>query len=135
MDELDRKIIVFLEKNSRIANVELAEKLGISEGTVRNRLERLLSEKTIRFTVETVSKVGFKAVVLIRFNPQKPTAALVKFLLLLKGIRGVKEVSGEWDVVCSVSVDSPEDYNEIIEKIRVFDGVEQTVSLIVLKSS
>ena len=135
MDELDKKIIVMLERNSRISNVELAAKLGVSEGTVRNRLERLMREKTLRFTVETISKIGFRAVVLIRFNPQKPTAALVKFLLALKGIRGVKEVSGEWDVVCEVNVDSPEDYNELIEKIRTFDGVEQTVSLIVLKSS
>ena len=135
MDELDRKIVILLEKNSRIANVELAQKLGVSEGTVRNRLERLLHGKTIRFTLETASKVGFKAVVLIRFNPQKATATLVKFLLPLGGIRGVKEVSGEWDVVCSVSVDSPEDYNGLIERIRTFDGVEQTESLIVLKSS
>ena len=135
MDELDRKIISLLERNSRISNVELAGKLGVSEGTVRNRLERLVEGKAIRFTLETFSKIGFKSIVLIRFNPQKPTLALVKFLLSLRGVRGVREVSGEWDVACEVAVDSPEDYNGVIEKIRSFDGVEQTVSLIVLKSS
>ena len=48
VDEFDREIIGLLQQDGRLANVEIARALGITEGTVRKRLERLLSEGIIR---------------------------------------------------------------------------------------
>ena len=47
MDELDRKIISLLERNGRASNARIARDVGVSEGTVRRRLKRLISEKII----------------------------------------------------------------------------------------
>ena len=54
MDDLDRRILTILRRDSRTAYTEIADRVGTSEGTVRNRVERLIDEGIIeRFTVAT----------------------------------------------------------------------------------
>ncbi|MHB1416569.1 MAG: Lrp/AsnC family transcriptional regulator, partial [Chloroflexota bacterium] len=48
LDQLDRQIVALLQKNGRLANQEIGRQLGVTEGTVRKRLERLLAEGWIR---------------------------------------------------------------------------------------
>ena len=45
MDELDRKIIALLQVDGRSSNAKIARAVGVSEGTVRRRLRRLIQEK------------------------------------------------------------------------------------------
>ena len=47
LDTIDRKIIRILQRDGRTPNVEIARQAGISEATVRKRLERLVSEGVI----------------------------------------------------------------------------------------
>jgi DNA-binding Lrp family transcriptional regulator len=42
IDELDRQLILELQKDGRQQYVDLARKLGVVEGTVRKRVKRLL---------------------------------------------------------------------------------------------
>ena len=51
LDELDKDIIRILQENGRIPNVDIARRLGVAEGTIRKRLERLLNEGWIRLAV------------------------------------------------------------------------------------
>ncbi len=44
MDGLDRQIVELLRANGRRSNVEIARTLGVSEGTVRKRVDRLIAE-------------------------------------------------------------------------------------------
>ena len=48
IDELDAKIITMLRPNGRRANVEIARRLGVAEGTVRKRIDRLVREHIIQ---------------------------------------------------------------------------------------
>lgn len=50
LDDTDRGILQLLSKNARISNREIAQKLGLAEGTVRTRSKRMVDEKSIRFT-------------------------------------------------------------------------------------
>ncbi len=47
MDELDRQIITILEQDGRAANATIARNVGVSEGTVRRRLKRLIGHEII----------------------------------------------------------------------------------------
>ena len=54
MDELDREILSILRKDARTPYTEIADEVGTSEGTVRNRVEQLVDDGVIeRFTVAT----------------------------------------------------------------------------------
>ena len=48
MDELDAQIIAMLRKDGRASNAGIARNVGVSEGTVRRRLKRLVQEKFIQ---------------------------------------------------------------------------------------
>ena len=51
MDELDLKIVDILHHNGRASNAGIARKVGVSEGTIRRRLNRLIGENLIEFRV------------------------------------------------------------------------------------
>ena len=47
MDELDRKIIALLQMDGRASNAKIAREVGVSEGTVRRRLRRLIEDDVV----------------------------------------------------------------------------------------
>ncbi|HAJ00941.1 MAG TPA: Lrp/AsnC family transcriptional regulator, partial [Dehalococcoidia bacterium] len=48
MDELDRRIISLLQMDGRASNAKIAREVGVSEGTVRRRLRRLIQEDVVK---------------------------------------------------------------------------------------
>ena len=52
-DELNRRIIAFLEKDGRTAFSEIAQALGVSEGTIRNRVNALRDNNMLRIVAIT----------------------------------------------------------------------------------
>jgi Lrp/AsnC family transcriptional regulator for asnA, asnC and gidA len=48
IDKVDARIIGLLQKDGRMPNSTIAKKLGISEATVRNRIQRLIGNETIQ---------------------------------------------------------------------------------------
>ncbi len=49
MDDLDRKIVIELEKNGRTSYKDIAKKLKVSDGTIRFRTRRMI-QKNINAT-------------------------------------------------------------------------------------
>ncbi len=134
MDDLDLRIIAELKKNSRESNTAVASKLGISEGTVRNRIANLMRQKVLRFSVEEVKKHGLEAIILLTVEASVGTSEVAEIISGFPGVTRVLEVSGSLDVVVKSSNDSPSKFNDLIEKIRRVKGVKSTESLIVLKT-
>ncbi|MBI5035903.1 Lrp/AsnC family transcriptional regulator [Candidatus Micrarchaeota archaeon] len=136
MDELDERLLRELMGDARAPNSIIAKRLRVSEGTVRNRLSRLLKEGVITgFSADVSLREQFMALTLVKTCAQKRTPDIVARIKKIDGFGRAFEVSGEWDVVLVVSVPSPEDYNEFIEAVREVDGVESTQSLVVLRKS
>lgn len=133
MDEIDRKIISELEENSRQTNVEISRKLDISEGTVRNRVEKLVEGKILkRFTVDVSTEENFKAFSLIGIEPGTETPKLIQKLKEL-GVEKIYETTGDWDLLLEVRTDSPKKFNRLIDQIRARKGIMKTESLAVLE--
>jgi Lrp/AsnC family transcriptional regulator for asnA, asnC and gidA len=53
LDELDHKIIDRLSREARVSNREIGREFGLTEGTIRSRLKRLLDNKVIRVAAVT----------------------------------------------------------------------------------
>ena len=47
MDDIDKTIIKILTKDSRTPNTEIAQKVNLSEGSVRARIDKLISSGAI----------------------------------------------------------------------------------------
>ncbi len=63
MDKIDEKILNLLKVNSRIPFVDIANKLGISEGTIRARVKKLIKSNSLRFTIDYSKEL--KAIVMV----------------------------------------------------------------------
>lgn len=50
VDELDRRIIACLQESGRQTNTQIAGELGVTESTVRKRIDRLLANEVIKIT-------------------------------------------------------------------------------------
>ena len=70
LDKIDRKILAVLQADGRIANVELAEKVGLSPTSIGERLKRLQRDGYIE---------GYGA----RLNPQMLGLGLLVFVEVL----------------------------------------------------
>lgn len=63
LDSVDRQIIHILQQDGRTSNVEISRQIGMSEATVRKRLDRLVSAQMIRITaVPDASIAGFSTI-------------------------------------------------------------------------
>lgn len=56
LDELDNRIIERLGNDARVSNREIGREFGLTEGTIRSRLKRLLDSKVIRVAAVTNAK-------------------------------------------------------------------------------
>ena len=48
LDQTDKKIIQLLGADARMSNNQMAKVIGVTEGTVRNRIQKLIKNKVIK---------------------------------------------------------------------------------------
>jgi len=109
--------------------------VGLSEGAVRNRVQALVSSGIIkRFTIETPSTLGVRALVMISVDPSIPTLSVSEGVSKLQGVEKIYEVTGEYDVIIVVSNPNIEGINHAIEDVRMIEGVVKTNTMIVLRT-
>ncbi|NIM44577.1 MAG: winged helix-turn-helix transcriptional regulator [Nitrososphaeria archaeon] len=140
MDETDRKIIRMLQQNARVKYTEIAESIGVPEATVRYRVKSLLSEGIIKkFTVE-VSSHGIRCLVFIRADPKTELSDICQQILKLgdeeeqvQRVEFIHEITGDFDCVTLVRGRTPQELNELIDKIRTIPGVLATSSNLILR--
>ena len=129
MDETDFRILGMLEKNSRESFVTIAKRLGIVEGTVRNRVAALVrSGKIKRFTVEF--EAPFEAIVMIKVAGKRSPRLAARISELCGN---AYEISGDYDVATFIKAVSMDDLNKKIDRIRGMKGVAATVTGVKLR--
>jgi len=133
MDGLDEHIIEVLKKDSRCPFVEIAEQLQVSEGTIRSRVRRMTDDGIIKgFTIKTSSR-NVKAMVEIRIDVNTDTDDVAKTLADHEGVTEVYEVTGDQDIIAIVDVETSQQLNDIIEKVRRYDNILSTRTRLILK--
>ena len=125
MDALDEKILKILRNNARLAFVDIAAQLEISEGTIRSRVKKLVEDGVIKkFTITTASK-NIKSLIMVSINININTSDVSKKIRKIDGVETVYEISGDDDIVVIVNVSDSDELNRIIESIR---GISHTLS-------
>jgi DNA-binding Lrp family transcriptional regulator len=132
MDDLDRQILDILRRDSRTPYTEIADDVGTSEGTVRNRVERLLDDGIIeRFTVATRTG-NVKAMIEIGVAVDVNTNEMSERLADWKQVDFVWQVSGEEDIVLIVDAADTEGVNALITKARELEEVVSSKTRLIL---
>ncbi|MFC7213663.1 Lrp/AsnC family transcriptional regulator [Saliphagus sp. GCM10025308] len=133
MDDLDRHILNILRRDARTPYTEIAEEVGTSEGTVRNRVERMNADGVIeRFTVTTRTG-NVKAMIEISVAVDVDTASIAERMAEWAEVDFVWQVSGEQDVVLVVDAADTRSVNELITQAREQEEVVSTKTRLILE--
>lgn len=137
LDDKDQELLALLSANSRESTAELARKLNLSRSTVKDRINRLekggiITGYTIRYS-EDFASGQIKAQVMISYDP-KQSSQIVRSLRHLPSIKAVYAVNGIYDLIALVSTDSMGDLDQALDQIGEIDGIEKTVSSIILST-
>lgn len=129
MDSTNEKILEILEENGRISFTELAKRIDVSEGTVRNRITKMQESGLIeKFTVETSTEQP-KAVVMVELKTGKD---IEKVLSAFPEKISILEVAGDYDLVLQVERKSNQEINTLLDQLRSISGVKDTETYMVL---
>ncbi|MBU0496273.1 MAG: response regulator [Chloroflexi bacterium] len=111
VDTIDRQIIRQLQADGRRTNVEIARVLGLSEATVRKRIDRLVSEGAIRITaLPNPACLGCPVDVLISLSVETSRLEEVgRQIAVLPATRRVFLVAGDADLFVQACFPSNED--------------------------
>lgn len=135
MDELDRRILNILRRDARSPYTEIAQEVGTSEGTIRNRVERMMDDGAIeRFTVAT-STGNVKAMVEIGVAVDVDTRAVSEQMTEWDSVDYVWQVSGEEDIVLVVDAADTSTLNDLITKARELNDVVSTKTRLILNET
>jgi len=137
LSEGDQDLIALLRENARASTAELARRLGVSRTTVQSRIERLEARGIIAgYGVRLAPDYErglVRAHVLLTVTP-KLADRVVRDLKALAQVRTLHSVSGSFDMIVIVESPSIGDLDALIDRIGAMEGVERTLSSIILST-
>lgn len=133
MDESDREIIAILQSNGRASNAWIARRIGVSEGTVRRRLKKLIADGVIDIVaVVDAEHLGYdtEALVGVQVDPDKVMEVAAN-LGELPESNWVAITTGTYDVFMWVTLQSADELGTFLrEKLGVVPGVRRTETFV-----
>ena len=137
LDATDQKLLSLLRENARTSTAELARGLGLSRTTVQSRIERLERGGVVAgYTVKLSDEVEaglVRTYVLITLAPRQ-TLVIQAALRGIPAVRTLHSVSGPFDLLAILAAGSIGELDAVIDRIGQMDGVERTMSAIVLST-
>ncbi|MCA1899889.1 MAG: Lrp/AsnC family transcriptional regulator [Chloroflexi bacterium] len=136
LDRIDQYIIDALHKDGREPFAQIAEKLNVSPGMIRQRYNRLVELGYLKVVAVTNPlMMGMRTMALIGVHTEAS-----KMLQVAEQISKLEEVvylvvvSGRYDIICEVFCRDHEDLLKFLtEKLAKIDGIRETESFIHLK--
>ena len=137
MDEIDHQLLSLLRQNARLPVASLAAKLGVSRGTVTNRMRRLEDASVIvGYTVRLrpdVQQNQIKAWMSIAVEGNQ-TRMVIASLLGEPGVATLHDTNGRWDLLAELRADNLQDLAKVLERIRLLKGISNTETSIHLET-
>jgi Lrp/AsnC family transcriptional regulator for asnA, asnC and gidA len=137
MDDLDQAIVQLLQQDGRIAFTEIAQQLGVSEGTVRNRYTRLIDEGALQVIgMINPHQMGIDAPALIGVsleaeNWDDAIADIANF----DEVSYLVLVSGEFDLIVEVMCVDRDHLADFLQRtLRQVPGVLRTQTFTILRT-
>jgi Lrp/AsnC family transcriptional regulator, regulator for asnA, asnC and gidA len=136
VDELDRAIIAQLQEDGRRAFRAIARSLGVAEGTVRARANRLQRDGVMSITAFAhPEKLGYGvlASLLLRVAPAR-RAAVVEELVGWPEVMYLSSCTGRADLMAQVVTRDLADVEDVLlSRLSQLDGVLEVDTLVELK--
>ena len=137
MDATDQKLLSLLRVDCRMSVAALAQKLGVSRGTVSNRITRLEDTGVIvGYTVRLRPDARpdeIKAWMCIAVQGNEARLVIAS-LLGEAGVATLHDTNGRWDLLAELRAQNLAELAKVLERIRLIKGISNTETSIHLET-
>ena len=138
MDAVDRKIVTLLRENARRSFKDIGKHVHLSAPAVKRRVDRLEDEGVIRGYTAVVDPAAFgwhtEAFVDLFCDGRMPGEAIKRAVKGEPAVVSAHTVAGEASALLHVMAEDTRDLELALERIRKVDGVDRTVTEVVLST-
>ena len=139
LDDLDFKIVTFLNQNARASNREISRHLGIAQPTVKDRLGRMFGSGKLRiatlFDLEKFTEFPALDLAIIGIKQTGPPDYTMQKLSRIPSVIFIASVTGTFDIIAGVVTNSKKMLSQIITvEIQSIDSVFDTDTYVVLSN-
>ena len=137
MDSLDQQLMGLLRTDARTTVATLAHKLGVSRGTVANRIARLEKDGVIvGYTVRLrpdaqPHRIAAWMSIAVEGNQ---TRTVINILLGEPGVAALHDTNGRWDLLAELRAGDLNELAEVLERVRLIKGIGATETSIHLQT-
>jgi DNA-binding Lrp family transcriptional regulator len=137
MDTTDRRLLSLLRDDARMSVAAMAKSLGVSRGTVQNRLARMEADGTVLgYTVRVKNASDderIRAFMTVAVEGNR-TDEVLKALRGDPAVCALHTTNGRWDIVAELRTESLEAVDRVLGRIRLIDGISSTETSLLLST-
>ena len=137
LDETDRRILSVLQRDARTSMRKISKEVGVSLGTVSNRVRKLEGTGVIRGYAVLLDpeKIGWDLNVVIGLRIQKGRLIEIQEKIAKDPrVYGVYDVTGDFDSMVVARARDRSDLDDLSKNVMSVDGVERSVTHLVLNT-
>jgi Lrp/AsnC family leucine-responsive transcriptional regulator len=140
LDGKDRRILALVQRDAKLAQAEIARRIGLSTAAVNERLRKLEAAGFVRRYVAVVDPkaVGASVTAFVEVFVEHPRfeAAFIDQVLGLDEVQECHHITGEFSLLLKIRVRDMESLQQLlIHQLNALEGVRQTRTVIVLSTS
>ncbi|MDK2795083.1 MAG: hypothetical protein PWQ22_741 [Archaeoglobaceae archaeon] len=135
IDEIDLNILRELQVDARKSLKEIAEKVGVAEGTVYNRINKMKSMGIIKKFIPVLdySLLGYDITAIIGVSAEGgQLVEIEKEIAKEKNVTAVYDVTGEYDILIVAKFENRDKLNEFVKRLLGMKSVKKTYTMLVL---
>ena len=136
LDRLDFEILSILQEDGRMSFTVIADRLKISVGTARTRLNKLIEDGTVNIIGRVdPEKVGFRcyAHIAVFVRPATLKEKVAQKIATLPEVSFLAMTSGDYDLEVDVMCRDNNHLVDFVNDISKIEGIQQTKTTIYFK--
>lgn len=139
IDKLDRRILGLLQRDAKLTNAELGQRVGLSVSAVNERVRKLQAAGVIRgfaarLDPEALGR-GICAFVLVLIERPEQEAAFLEAVASAKQVQECHHVTGDYSYLLKLRVGSTAELERTLRQgLKALPGVVRTQTMIALSS-
>lgn len=137
LSEKDEQLITLLQQNGRLSVSELARQMTASRTAVQMRLQKLERNRVITGYTVNLSRSYHaqlvRALVMLKFKPNR-RGHIEAALSAIPQLSALYSISGAYDIATVIAASSMDELDSLIDNIGCLDGVDETMSSIILST-
>lgn len=134
LDDTDRAIIELLQADGRMPFTRVAAEVGLTEGAIRQRVQRLTDSGVMQIVAVTdPMSLGVRRVAMVGARVTGDTEVAAQALSALAEVEYLVATTGRYDLIFEVVADDDAHLMQLLSRLRARDDIAGAEAFVCLK--